>query len=371
MVIVWYISGHGFGHASRDVEIVNAIRAEAPDCRIVLRTEVAPWLLHGSAESAIEVQRAEVDTGMAQVDSLTIDDELTARRAAAFYATFEARVDAEARVSSALHASLVVGDIPPLAFAAAERAGVASMAVGNFTWDWIYEGAPGFEALAPGVLPRIRQAYATATLALRLPFHGGFEPMLDVTRDIPLVARASECGRDEARRLLGLSSDQTIVLPSFGGAGLQLPYEAITRNCDCTLLVTDPDGAPISNGHPRQRVITESERIAVGLRYEDLVAAADIVVSKPGYGIVSECVANGTALLFSSRARFAEENVFRRQMPRVLRCEYIEPERLRAGDWKASIRALLDRPAPAETMRTDGAQAAADAILAAARYTKR
>jgi L-arabinokinase len=195
--------------------------------------------------------------------------------------------------------------------------------------------------------------------------------MLAVTRDIPLVARSSERGRDEARRVLGLSPDERVVLPSFGGAGLRLPYEAITTNCECTLLITDPDGAPISGGHPRLRVAGERERTALGLRYEDLVAAADIVVSKPGYGIVSECVGNATALLFSSRARFAEEDLFRGEMPRVLRCEYIEPERLKAGDWKASIRSLLDRPAPAETMRTDGAQAAADAILAAARYTKR
>src|SRR4051812_11326539 len=205
MIIVWYVSGHGFGHASRDVEIVNAIRQRAPDCRVVLRTEVAPWLLHGSAERPIDVQRSEVDTGMAQVDSLTIDHALTAQRAAAFYATFDARVEAEARAVSALDATLVVGDIPPLAFAAAARAGVPSVAVGNFTWDWIYEGAPRFEALAPGVVPRIREAYAMATLALRLPFHGGFTPMLSVTRDIPLVARASERGRDELRRVLGLA----------------------------------------------------------------------------------------------------------------------------------------------------------------------
>jgi hypothetical protein len=366
MIIAWYISGHGFGHASRDVEILNAIRTQAPGCRIVLRTAVPRWLLHGSAETPIEVQQTEVDTGMAQVDSLTIDHELTAQQAAAFYATFDARVDAEARVLGELGTALVVADIPPLAFAAAARVGIPSVAVGNFTWDWIYEGAPGFAALAPGVLPRIREAYAATTLALRLPFHGGFEPMAGVTRDIPLVARTSERGRDEVRRVLGLSSAATVVLPSFGGAGLQLPYETIATGCGCILLVTESGRSAGADADGRLRVVNEHERAALGLRYEDLVAAADLVVSKPGYGIVSECVANGTALLFSSRARFAEEEVFRREMPRVLRCECIDPERLRAGDWKESIAALLDRPAPPAAMRTDGAQAATDAILAAA-----
>jgi hypothetical protein len=368
MVIVWYVSGHGFGHASRDVEIINAIRTQQPDCRIVLRTEVAPWLLHGSAQSAIEVHHVAVDTGVAQLDSLTIDHRRTAADANEFYATFDARVDSEARAVRALGATLVVGDIPPLAFAAARRAGVRSIALGNFTWDWIYAGVPGFEALAPGVLPQLRDAYATASLALRLPFHGGFQPMIGVTRDLPLVARASARARQDVRRTLGLPSDARIVLPSFGGIGLPLRYESIASGCGCTLLVTDERARPADGPSPL-RVVREQERSALGLQYEDLVAAADVVVSKPGYGIVSECIANHTALLFTSRAHFAEQEVFVREMPRVLRCAYLEPERLIAGEWREPIRALLDQPPPPDAMRTDGAFDAADAILAAARYT--
>src|SRR5262249_16594907 len=147
---------------------------------------------------------------------------------------------------------------------------------------------------------------------------------------------------------LGLSSAATVVLPSFGGAGLRLPYAAIAAGCGCTLLVTESRAANLADADPRVRLVSEHERAAPGLRYEEPVAAADNVGSKPGYGIVSECVANGTSLLFSSRARFAEEEVFRREMPRVLRCEFIDPERLKAGDWKDPIRALLDRPPPRE-----------------------
>jgi L-arabinokinase len=361
MVIVWYTSGHGFGHASRDIEIINAIRALEPGCRIVLRTEVAPWLLQGSAETEIEMQRAAVDTGMAQLDSLTIDDELTARRAAEFYGAFEARIDAEARTISALSAAVVVGDIPPLAFAAARRAHVPSAAVGNFTWDWIYAASPGFDARAPDVLPRIRDAYAQASLALRLPFHGGFQPMHDVIRDIPLVARTSERGREETRRQLRLSPEAVVVLPSFGGTGLELPYDDITRRCDCRLVVTAREigDRPRASG---LRVVTAEEQTRLGLRYEDLVAAADVVVSKPGYGIVSECIANQTALLFTSRGRFVEQDVFLREMPRVLRCKYIDAAALKAGDWREPIRALLAQGPPPDAMRTDGAAAAAAAI---------
>ena len=42
-----------------------------------------------------------------------------------------------------------------------------------------------------------------------------------------------------------------------------------------------------------------------GLRYEDLVHAADAVETKPGYGIIAECLAHETALLYTSRGHFA------------------------------------------------------------------
>ena len=99
--------------------------------------------------------------------------------------------------------------------------------------------------------------------------------------------------------------------------------------------------------------------LPAGLRYEDLVAAADVVVSKPGYGIVSECAANGTALLYTSRGPFAEYDVMLAEMPRMLRCRYLAPEDLVAGDWKEAIEALLAQPPPPERPRVDGASVAA------------
>jgi L-arabinokinase len=93
------------------------------------------------------------------------------------------------------------------------------------------------------------------------------------------------------------------------------------------------------------------------------VAAADVVVTKPGYGIVSECAANDTPLLYTSRGRFVEYEVFVAQMPRILRCRYISQEDLLAGRWADAVDALLAQPAPRERARIDGAGIAAAEIL--------
>src|SRR5207245_5300524 len=86
MTIVFYISGHGFGHASREVEVVNAIAARRGDVRFIIRSAAPPWLLELSARAGVEIQPFEADTGVAQIDSLRLDEPATARRAAASYA---------------------------------------------------------------------------------------------------------------------------------------------------------------------------------------------------------------------------------------------------------------------------------------------
>ena len=130
---------------------------------------------HGGSEAARDRHRRRPDR---QPERRRARD---GARAARFYGTFDRRVDAEAALLRPRRATVVVGDIPPLAFAAAARAGVPSVAVGNFTWDWIYGAYDAFERAGAGASHRrtIRDAYATATRALRLPTARRVRPMAD------------------------------------------------------------------------------------------------------------------------------------------------------------------------------------------------
>lgn len=342
-VLVYYISGHGLGHSSRSVEVMRAIRALDGGRRISVRTSAPRWVFDSTAPEGVEYQSLAADTGVVQQDSLSMDEAATARAAADFDRRFPALVDEEARHLRRIGARVVVGDVPPLAFAAAECAGIPGIAVANFTWDWIFSIYCAFDRLAPGAIETMRNAYAKTTLALRLPLHGGFETMA-VTRDIPLIARHSTRDPIDTRRRLGIPTDQVVVLASFSGFGISLPVEELRRSKDFVLLVAEREPPP-------------------GLRYEDLIAAADVVVSKPGYGIVSECAANGTALLYTSRGNFIEYGVLVEGMPRLLRSRFISPDDLRAGRWSRAVQELLAQPDHLERPRTDGATIAARTIL--------
>jgi hypothetical protein len=109
--------------------------------------------------------------------------------------------------------------------------------------------------------------------------------------------------------------------------------------------------------------LDEPRMYARGFLYEDIVRAVDVVVSKPGYGIIAECVANDTSLLYTSRGLFAEYDVLVAGMPDVLRSRFIDHDRLFAGDWGPALNALMAQPPPAGRAGVDGAEVAADILL--------
>lgn len=361
MTIVFYISGHGFGHASRQVEIINALAGIRPGLRVIVRSAVSPHLLARTIRAAYELRAGPCDTGIIQSSSVAHDDEATAEQAIAFFSTLGPRADGEAAHLSSDQVRLVVGDIPPLAFEVGERLGVPSVAIANFTWDWIYESQPGFEH-APWLLPAIRSAYAKATMALQLPFAGGFE-VFPAVRQIPLVARRPARSREDTRTYFRIPAERPAVLLSFGGYGLpMLDVARVDCLTDWTLVTTDLVTPPAGARAKHVVYVPEEAFVTSGFRYEDLVAAVDVVATKPGYGIIAECIATGTPMLYTSRGRFREYDLLVAEMPKYLRARFISHGDLFGGRWRASLDALLSQPPPPETMPTNGAEVAAAEI---------
>jgi hypothetical protein len=215
---------------------------------------------------------------------------------------------------------------------------------------------------APDLVPTIRAAYQHAVLGLELPFSGGFEIFPAVER-LPLVSRRPTREPRDTRAHFGLAQDRPAALLSFGGYGM--PALDVTRidARDWTLVLTDrilpmdPADVPAHIVYVPEHKFQES-----GFRYEDLIAAVDVVVSKPGYGIVSECMTCDKPLLYTSRGVFREYDVFVRDMPRYLRCRFIGHDDLFAGRWRDGLEGVRLLPAPAERIDANGADVAAEAL---------
>jgi len=369
--IVFYISGHGFGHAARSIEVINAILARRPETRVGVRTAAPRWLFDLTVRGKVAFSTLETDTGVVQIDALNLDEADSIRRASSFHSDLVTRAASETRVLRELGAGLIVGDIPPLAFAVGAAAGIPSIGLGNFTWDWVYSEYPRVR-LAPSLLPAIRGAYAKASMALRLPMSAGFESFSNV-KDIPFIARHATRTREEVCKLLKLPADKPIVLSSFGGYGLPgLETDVLSKFRKYTVVTTA--NLPIGRARKEQPTaerkgsfisVNEEAMYDSGVRYEDLVGAAEAVVTKPGYGIVSEAIANDTAVLYTSRGHFPEYEIIVEEMPKHLRSAFISHDDLFAGKWESHLDKLLAQPKPKKKTETNGADVAAEILLKA------
>lgn len=361
--VVFYLSGHGLGHASRQVEIINALMATRPSCQVSIKSSAPAWLFSRTLRARdVQVVSEACDTGIVQRDSLHLDEAASIERAVAFHANIGQRAAAEAAWLRRVGASLVVADAPPLACLAAAGAGVPAFVVGNFTWDWIYAGyadQPGAAALAD----LLGRAYTTATAAWRLPMAGGFAT-IDRIVDVPFVARHARHTGAEVRRAFDLPDDRPLVLLSFGGYGLgTLAPASLELGPFVVVTLRGQEGEPSLPHRQTIRTLDEDELYARGFRYEDLVGAVDIVLTKPGYGIVSECIANRTAIAYTSRGRFIEYERLVEAMPRWVPVEFISHDDLFAGRWSHAFQRLLSRSMPQPRPRCDGAEVIVDLLL--------
>ncbi len=345
-----YVSGHGFGHATRLCEVLRAIRARAPGLAISLTGTIPEWLVRREVPGPVELRAVACDVGLVQRDALRIDEGETAVRCTAFDAAWDAIVEREVAFLRGSGARVVLADVPALPFAAASQAGVPALGLANFSWDWIYAHLARRQPALAASARRAARAYGTASLLLELPFAGDVSAF---PRRVPvgLVARRPRLDRTEARRRLGLDA-RPAVLVSFGGVGLPgLGPEAL---------------GPLAGSYrflfPHE---LEADRLAaLGVGYPDVIRAADAVVTKPGYGIVSDAIAAGTRLVYTERGDFPEYDVLVAEMPRHLACVHVSNADLVAGRLAEPLARVLALPAP-PAPDLGGADRAAARVLAA------
>ena len=352
-----YVSGHGFGHATRTCEVLKALRRREPELPLAVVTSGPEALYRGALRGELVFRRVECDVGLAQKDALTIDEAGTAAAWRAFAPGWGERVRAEAAWLGKSGVRLVVGDIPPLAFAAAAEAGVPSVGIANFSWDWIYRHLARRHPALLEAADASREAYGRADLLLRLPFAGDMSAFPRI-EDVPLIARRPRLGGDEARRRLGLDG-RTKVLLSFGGLGLPGFDPSVLAPLQELLFLSVGEWPA---GPNNLRSVRPAELTSLGLGYEDLVGAADVVVTKPGYGIVTDAIGARTRIVYTERGDFPEYPILVEAMARLVPSAHVSNEDLLAGRLREPIRRVLEVAFPEEP-DLGGADVAAARLL--------
>ncbi len=359
--LVYYVSGHGLGHAVRTTEIIKALMEKAPDLEIQIRTTVSPGFFFNTLNPCPEIVElpgeAALDVGMVQRDSLTMDLPATLKQVQHLLKGAKNIIRRESRALQAFGTQFTVGDAPFLAPAAADCAGLPAVVVSNFTWDWIYEA---YTQTDPGWEPAIREIrsyYQLADLVIQLPFSPNLSKRFPRVRPVGLTGRRAGRSRSAIRKAIGVDPEERLLLLTF--TDLALSSAALGKMADSRNGFKYVFSNPLNFSGPGF-IKVDDRRIF----YADLVGAVDAVLTKPGYGIVADCLVNRTPMIFTDRGDFPEYPLLVRAIESFLPHRYIPSFRLYAGEtgpYLTDLKAPMDDgPMPWDL---NGAETAAELIL--------
>ena len=332
-----FISPHGFGHAGRAAAVLEAL-ARKREMAFELVTTVPRVFFESFLDVPYRIHPLECDVGLRQSSALDINLEGTVEALDEFRARMDGRppgqdslVDDAAGILEETGSSVALCDISPLGIAGAERAGVPSVLVENFTWDWIYQP---FQEEAPGLEPHrewLRRIYERADLRLQPAPVARPHPR---ALPAPPVARPPRKSRTEVREELGIGLGEPVVLVTMGGLGQDLPFLTRLEDAGATFLVTGT-----REGGRRGNLVRFRQGDLVYL--PDLIAASDLVVGKLGYSTVAEVWLQDRPFLYVANDRFREIGVLRSFVDRELEAEEMSREAFTSGRWLEGLEERL------------------------------
>lgn len=353
-----FVSPHGFGHAARASAVMAALadRVAAP---FQLFATTPAWFFDEAVPGGYVQHRIEADVGFRQRDSLVFDLGATVAALDAMLPFEDALVDRCAGQVTAAGCGAVLCDIAPLGIAVAERAGLPSVLVENFTWPWLYEPlldeAPGLARHAD----YLRAWFERATVHIQ-----AHPACTDVEAiQVEPVSRAPRRTRRDIRATLEVPQDVPVVVITMGGVDQPLPFLPRLTGLEPVHFVVT--GAPATAFEGNVRAFGRDERLYM----PDLIEAADAVVAKLGYSTLAEVWASGRPLARVVRDDSREMGPLDAWARAHLPGFAIEGRAFGIGDWLDRLPELL--AFPAGTRRGPGGAARVAEVVAGALRAQR
>ena len=291
------------------------------------------------------------DFGLIMHSALEIDLDSSATAYADWHHNWQHRVDEETRWLAALAPDLVLADVPYLTLAAAGQARIPAVALCCLNWADIYRHYFSGRSEAGEVLAHMESAYRSAR-AFLCPEPSMPMDFLDNRVSIAPLAAQGVSRRDAINDRLQLDDDQTLVLVAPGGINMRFAMEGWPGNQGIHWLVSEHWNIE----HP-----DASSLECTGFTFTDLVSSCDAVLGKIGYGTVSECVVNGTPLMYVPRPDWPEELPLLQWLKRHRAAVEVAPYRLVSGDFGAPVRQA--KSLAVKVCQPEGARQAADFLF--------
>ena len=133
MNIAYFISSHGFGHASRASAIMEALSSCDPQIRFYIYTGTPEWLFRDAGLKNFTYHLGAVDVGLVQLNPMDHDLPQSVINIRNYLDSIPKRSDTLAAELKSLKTDIVICDISPLGIITGKKAGLPTYLFENFT----------------------------------------------------------------------------------------------------------------------------------------------------------------------------------------------------------------------------------------------
>lgn len=342
------ISAHGLGHLAQTAPVLNALRRLAPQMRLTVRSLLPRERLAARIAAEFEHVAEARDFGFVMHNAVDIDLAASAQRYREFHADWLQRVAAEADWLRQHRIDAVLSNVAYLPLAAAAEAGIPSAGLCSLNWADLFVHYLGDEPWAADIHAQMLAAYNSASGFLRVT--PGL-PMAGIERRHEIAPVAVIGRRDRARvaQILDLDESERWLLLAMGGMEFSLPVQNWPQTPGLTWLV--PKAWQVRRSDVRAFDATD-------LRFGDLLASVDAVITKPGYGTFVEAACSAIPILYLERDDWPETPHLAAWLADHARAARLTRERLMSGAFIDLLRDLWQTPAPAAPQALGADQAA-------------
>jgi len=312
---------------------MSAIHEIAPSVQFEIYTEVPQWFFQQSLSVPFNYHSLSTDIGLVQKDSLHEDMESTLDSLDRFL-PFELSIVAKlSETLNEMKCEMVICDISPLGIVVAKEAGIPSVLVENFTWDWLYEGYVNENNRLYKHINYLQEIFESTD------YHIQAEPVCRY-RNVDLlvnpISRKFRASAESLREKLGMPKGAKAVVITMGGIPGEYSFlKRLGRQPDIYFVI--PGG--------NETILVRDNTILLPHRSEffhpDLVNASDLVVGKVGYSTLSEVYYAGVPFGYVPRPSFRESEILAKYIENNMKGFSLEEAEFQSGNWLSFLSDFL------------------------------
>ncbi|MCD6387845.1 MAG: hypothetical protein J7L69_00435 [Desulfobulbaceae bacterium] len=351
MQIAFFISSHGFGHATRAIAVMQSMIQQRSGLIFHIFTTVPEWLFRESLDCFIYHQQL-TDVGLVQHNALQENPGQTFEELSHLLPYDPGLIASLSRECN--KCALILCDIAPLGIAVAKECSLPSALIENFTWDWIYQPYFAIEPRLQYYAEYLDDWFRQAT------FHIQTEPVcLPCKADLSVgpVFRKNQSEPAAIRKLFPANTKKSVLI-SMGGVPLDLPFlKSLTSYSNIFFIVAGTD----KTWQLSKNALLLGQNS--GISHVDLVSGCDALICKVGYSTLAEAYQAGVPVGYISRKRFPEAEILVNFIERKMTGTAIGEEEFLNGKWLGKLPELLSMKR-GPVMKKNGADQIADFLLA-------